>query len=81
MMQMGGFGFDASKVYIYHPLDFLESSNIVSFLHWSKSWLLYLQNWLQSLGAEKDGLDIIQHEWALPGFEHRAESVLRKLVQ
>ncbi|KAL1201705.1 hypothetical protein V5N11_006246 [Cardamine amara subsp. amara] len=47
MMQMGGFGFDASK----------------------------------SLSAEKDGLDIIQHEWALPRFEHRAESVLRKLVQ
>ncbi|KFK28806.1 hypothetical protein AALP_AA7G051000 [Arabis alpina] len=47
MMQMGGFGFDASK----------------------------------SLGAEKDGLDILQHEWVLPRFEHRAESVLRKLVQ
>ncbi|XP_010422233.1 PREDICTED: ER membrane protein complex subunit 3 [Camelina sativa] len=47
MMQMGGFGFDASK----------------------------------SLGAEKDGLDIIQHEWALPRFEQRAESVLRKLVK
>ncbi|ESQ55113.1 hypothetical protein EUTSA_v10026090mg [Eutrema salsugineum] len=47
MMQMGGFGFDASK----------------------------------SLSAEKDGLDIIQHEWALPRFELRAESVLRKLVQ
>ncbi|CAH2078261.1 unnamed protein product [Thlaspi arvense] len=47
MMQMGGFGFDASK----------------------------------SLSAEKDGLDIIQHEWALPRFEHRAESVLRKLVK
>ncbi|KAG2248943.1 hypothetical protein Bca52824_088571 [Brassica carinata] len=47
MMQMGGFGFDASK----------------------------------SLSAEKDVLDIIQHEWALPRFEHRAESVLRKIVQ
>ncbi|CAN7071183.1 unnamed protein product [Brassica oleracea var. botrytis] len=47
MMQMGGFGFDASK----------------------------------SLSAEKDGLDIIQHEWVLPRFEHRAESVLRKIVQ
>jgi len=35
----------------------------------------------QSLGAEKDGLDIIQHEWALPRFEQRAESVLRKLVK
>ncbi|CAF2095702.1 unnamed protein product, partial [Brassica rapa] len=35
----------------------------------------------QSLSDEKDGLDIIQHEWALPQFEHRAETVLRKLVQ
>ncbi|EOA14233.1 hypothetical protein CARUB_v10027389mg [Capsella rubella] len=41
MLQMGGFGFDASK----------------------------------------DGLNIIQHEWALPRFEHHAESVLRKLVR
>ncbi|KAI8019075.1 hypothetical protein LOK49_LG04G03112 [Camellia lanceoleosa] len=24
---------------------------------------------IESLGAEKDGLDIIQHEWALPKFE------------
>ncbi|CAF1819538.1 unnamed protein product, partial [Brassica oleracea var. botrytis] len=35
----------------------------------------------QSLSAEKDGLDIIQHGWALPQFEHRADTVLRKLVQ
>lgn len=35
----------------------------------------------QSLGAEKDGLDIIQHDWALPKFEQRAEAVLRKLVK
>ncbi|KAB5518959.1 hypothetical protein DKX38_023278 [Salix brachista] len=34
----------------------------------------------QSLSAEKDGLDIIQHEWALPKFEQRAEAVLKKLV-
>lgn len=34
----------------------------------------------QSLSAEKDGLDIVQHEWALPKFEQRAEAVLRKLV-
>lgn len=34
----------------------------------------------QSLGAEKDSLDIVQHEWALPKFEQRAEAVLRKLV-
>lgn len=34
----------------------------------------------QSLGAEKDNLDIVQHEWALPKFEQRAEAVLKKLV-
>jgi hypothetical protein len=34
----------------------------------------------KSLGAEKDGLDIIQHDWALPRFEQRAEAVLRNLV-
>ncbi|KAF9664418.1 hypothetical protein SADUNF_Sadunf16G0016900 [Salix dunnii] len=36
--------------------------------------------WSLSLSAEKDGLDIIQHEWALPKFEQRAEAVLKKLV-
>ncbi|KAL9236567.1 hypothetical protein vseg_011219 [Gypsophila vaccaria] len=35
----------------------------------------------KNLGAEKDSLDIVQHEWALPKFEHRAEAVLRKLVK
>ncbi|KAF5203587.1 Er membrane protein complex subunit [Thalictrum thalictroides] len=35
----------------------------------------------KSLGAEKDSLDILQHEWALPKFEQRAEEVLRKLVK
>ncbi|KAK4372769.1 hypothetical protein RND71_008153 [Anisodus tanguticus] len=35
----------------------------------------------KTLGAEKDGLDIIQHDWALPKFEQRAEAVLRKLVK
>lgn len=35
---------------------------------------------VQSLGAEKDNLDIVQHDWALPKFEQRAEAVLRKLV-
>lgn len=35
----------------------------------------------KSLGAEKDSLDIIQHDWALPKFEHRAEAVLKKLVR
>lgn len=34
----------------------------------------------QSLGAEKDGLDIVQHDWTMPKFERRAEAVLRKLV-
>ncbi|KAJ4828487.1 hypothetical protein Tsubulata_022604 [Turnera subulata] len=34
----------------------------------------------KSLGAEKDSLDIVQHEWALPKFEQRAEAVLRKLT-
>ncbi|KAI3990450.1 hypothetical protein MKX01_021385, partial [Papaver californicum] len=46
MMQMSGFGMDATK----------------------------------TLGAEKDSLDIIQHDWVLPKFEKRAERVLRKLV-
>lgn len=35
----------------------------------------------KTLGAEKDGLDIVQHDWVLPKFELRAESVLRKLVK
>lgn len=35
----------------------------------------------KSLGAEKDGLDIVQHDWVLPKFEQRAEAVLRKLVK
>ncbi|KAL3338066.1 hypothetical protein AABB24_030316 [Solanum stoloniferum] len=35
----------------------------------------------KTLGAEKDGLDIVQHDWVLPKFEQRAESVLRKLVK
>lgn len=34
----------------------------------------------QSLGAEKDSLDIVQHDWALPKFEQRAEAVLRKVL-
>ncbi|KAK1257229.1 hypothetical protein QJS04_geneDACA024726 [Acorus gramineus] len=34
----------------------------------------------KNLSAEKDGLDITQHEWVLPKFEQRAEAVLRKLV-
>ncbi|KAL2932268.1 ER membrane protein complex subunit 3 [Bienertia sinuspersici] len=35
----------------------------------------------KSLGAEKDGLDIVQHDWVLPKFEQRAEAVLRKLAK
>ncbi|MBA0695268.1 hypothetical protein Goari_001901 [Gossypium aridum] len=31
----------------------------------------------KSLSAEKDGLDIVQHEWALPKFEHRAEAGIK----
>ncbi|KAK7851542.1 er membrane protein complex subunit 3 [Quercus suber] len=34
----------------------------------------------KSLGAEKDSLDIVQHDWALPKFEQRAEAVLRKVL-
>ncbi|CAN1123602.1 ER membrane protein complex subunit 3 [Linum perenne] len=34
----------------------------------------------KNLSAEKDGLDIVQHEWALPKFEQRAEAVLRKVA-
>lgn len=35
----------------------------------------------QSLSAEKDSLDIIQHEWTLPMMEKRAENVLKKLIK
>ncbi|KMZ70969.1 Transmembrane protein [Zostera marina] len=35
----------------------------------------------KSLGAEKDSLDIIQHDCVLPKFEQRAEAVLRKLIK
>ncbi|KAF8694892.1 hypothetical protein HU200_037993 [Digitaria exilis] len=34
-----------------------------------------------SLGAEKDSLDIIQHDWALPKMERHGEDVLRKLLK
>ena len=34
----------------------------------------------KGLSAEKDNLDITQHDWALPNFEQRAEAVLRKVV-
>ncbi|KAJ3678371.1 hypothetical protein LUZ60_002174 [Juncus effusus] len=35
----------------------------------------------QNMGAEKDSLDIIQHEWALPSIEHRAELMLRDFMK
>ena len=86
MMQMGGFGFDASKVSIIKT--FQTFLNHLSYIVRSdlgpnliNCTLPFANWWPQSLSAEKDGLDIIQHEWALPRFEHRAESVLRKLVQ
>ncbi|KAL6656270.1 hypothetical protein ACP70R_007096 [Stipagrostis hirtigluma subsp. patula] len=34
-----------------------------------------------NLAAEKDSLDIIQHDWALPKMEQHAEDVLRKLLR
>ncbi|MBA0811811.1 hypothetical protein Gohar_025827 [Gossypium harknessii] len=68
MMQMGGFGFDPSKNGAFnYPNDgptLPPAAPLVAI----------------SLSAEKDGLDIVQHEWALPKFEHRAEAVLKKLV-
>lgn len=35
----------------------------------------------KNLGAEKDSLDIIQHDWALPKIEQRAQDVLKSLVK
>ncbi|KAK6133249.1 hypothetical protein DH2020_033010 [Rehmannia glutinosa] len=34
----------------------------------------------RSLGAEKNNLDIVQHDWALPRFEQRAAAALKKLL-
>ncbi|XP_038710233.1 ER membrane protein complex subunit 3-like isoform X1 [Tripterygium wilfordii] len=34
----------------------------------------------KNLGAEKESLDIVQHDWALPKFEQRAEATLKKLI-
>eukprot|EP00249_Psilotum_nudum_P005780 c19205_g1_i1 orf=201-953(+) len=34
----------------------------------------------KTLGAEKDGLDLIQHEWALPRLEQEAEVILKQLL-
>jgi ER membrane protein complex subunit 3 len=36
---------------------------------------------IQSLGAEKDSLDIMQHDWALPKMERHAEDVLKQLLK
>lgn len=93
-MQMGGFGFDASKVIRRYINLTCDHSQVSSTKCWFKFCLCaHFQsfaisesvslccNFDQSLGAEKDGLDIIQHEWALPRFEQRAESVLRKLMK
>lgn len=35
----------------------------------------------RSLSAEKDSMEITQHDWALPKMEQRAEEVLRKFVK
>ncbi|KAJ0017530.1 hypothetical protein Pint_09524 [Pistacia integerrima] len=97
MMQMSGFGFDPSKAInkimptkhltLYHQLfggsichewelqvPLGQGDGEVEAATCSHSPLV-------SLGAEKDGLDILQHEWALPKFEQRAETVLRNLVR
>jgi hypothetical protein len=34
----------------------------------------------KGLSVEKDNLDITQHDWALPNFEHHAEAVLKKVI-
>ena len=46
----------------------------------SFSILIIFHSSCQSLGAEKDSLDMVKHEWAIPKFEPSAEVVLRKLV-
>ncbi|CAM6121314.1 unnamed protein product [Calypogeia fissa] len=33
------------------------------------------------LGAEKDGLELVQNEWVLPRVEQRAEAVLKQLLE
>ncbi|CAM6082920.1 unnamed protein product [Calypogeia fissa] len=35
----------------------------------------------KALGAEKDGLELVQHEWVLPRVEQRAEVVLKQLLE
>ncbi|THG03629.1 hypothetical protein TEA_014479 [Camellia sinensis var. sinensis] len=71
MMQMSGFGFDPSK----HKGGYDVTVVLGTAGQSSKK-----NHFTISLGAEKDGLDIIQHEWALPKFEQRAEAMLRKLI-
>ncbi|GAU20548.1 hypothetical protein TSUD_32950 [Trifolium subterraneum] len=34
----------------------------------------------KGLSVEKDNIDITQHDWALPNFEHHAEAVLKKIT-
>ncbi|AES61191.1 putative integral membrane protein EMC3/TMCO1 [Medicago truncatula] len=34
----------------------------------------------KGLSVEKDNLDITQHDWALPNFEHHAEDVLKRVI-
>lgn len=34
----------------------------------------------KTLTAEKDGLELIQHDWALPKLEHEAEATLRQVL-
>ncbi|TXG69716.1 hypothetical protein EZV62_004651 [Acer yangbiense] len=69
MMQMSGFGFDPTKLPDHGLEAFFDK---VSFL---------IAKQVMNLGAEKDSLDIIQHDWALPKFEQRAEKVLRNLIR
>jgi hypothetical protein len=35
----------------------------------------------KALGSEKDGFELVQHEWVLPRVEQRAEGVLRQLLE
>jgi hypothetical protein len=57
-------------------------------LQWFSARIWFAQNFssfsighFQSLGAEKDSLNIIQHDWALTKMERHAEDTLRKLLK
>ncbi|PON33055.1 hypothetical protein PanWU01x14_355990 [Parasponia andersonii] len=82
MMQMGGFGFDPTKI-IRNTImsNDRDTHKATTATATAAAAATATNNILRNLGAEKDSLDIIQHEWALPKFEHRAEVVLRKLVR